>query len=317
MAALPVAGLVTVASAAAVSLTSGVAAADTPSYTVTCTGVPVIGTAAFTSQVTGTISPNPVNLGSGFSLSGYSLVFTIAPGLVQIATASGNATVLGTVQFNVDATGATPAVTPITANIPSTTMTAAEDTTGAVISIPLTSPTWIASGTATSASLVADVNYSVALTLNGTAVPAFSCTSPSTEQIDTATITPTPYIAVNPTSYAFTSATDSTPISVSGGNWGGTSVSLTWSSPTTGADSATCPVSGGSISAGCTLTAGPNEVGTNQAPFFDNVVATGVNGASAAATASAAVQFDAVRLAEHVLCGWCDPVEPAHNSAGR
>ena len=76
------AGLVTVASAAAVSLTSGVAAADTPSYTVTCTGVPVIGTAAFTT-VTGTISPNPVNSGSGFSLSGYSLVFTIAPGLVQ------------------------------------------------------------------------------------------------------------------------------------------------------------------------------------------------------------------------------------------
>ena len=169
-------------------------------------------------------------------------------------------------------------------------MTAAEDTTGAVISIPLTSPTWIASGTATSASLVADVNYSVALTLNGTAVPAFSCTSPSTEQIDTATITPTPYIAVNPTSYAFTSATDSTPISVSGGNWGGTSVSLTWSSPTTGADSATCPVSGGPSLQG----APSRRVQMKSVPIRHRSSTTlwqPVSTVPAGGTASAAVQF--------------------------
>lgn len=289
MAALPVAGIMTVASAAVVGLTPGLASADTTGYTVTCTGVPVINTAAFGSQITGTISPSPVDSGSTFSLNNFVLDITVPGTLVGIATASGPGEInTGTVQFNADATGATPATSSVSGTIPDTTLTSAEDTTGATIAVPLTSPTWTASGTATTAAVSADVTYSVGLTLNGTAVPAFSCTAP-TEQIDSASITPTPFITATPNSYAFVGPSDSTMITVSGGNWKPSStVNLGWA---TGTDSGSCLTdTSGTITGTCQIPASmTGEVGTAAAPFSDNVLASGENNASVAATAHASV----------------------------
>jgi hypothetical protein len=293
MAALPVAGIMSVVgvgTAALLTATASPAAADTGSYEVSCTGVPVISTANFASDVTGTISPNPVDSGAAFSLgSTFGLDFTVAGSLVGIATTNGNATVSGSVQFDVDATGATPATTSVTATIPTTTLTASEDTTGAEIEIPISpSPSWNASGTATSATLTAGTAYSVALSLNGTAVPAFSCTAPS-EPIDTTTITPTPYISASPNSYAFVSSSDSTNIGISGGNWEPDStVSLGW---TSGSDTSTCSTDGsGNIietPTPCTIPASESgEVVSNQAPFTDYVTASGDNNSDVAATAT-------------------------------
>ncbi len=53
---------------------AGPAGADTPSFTATCTGLPVLGTTTFAiDSVTGAISPSSVAPGAPFNVSGFSL----------------------------------------------------------------------------------------------------------------------------------------------------------------------------------------------------------------------------------------------------
>jgi hypothetical protein len=80
---------------------------------------------------------------------------------------------------------------------------------------------------------------------------------------------------------------------VAGGNWNASStVALRWSS---GTDTSTCTASATGTLPGptsCTITAGPNEVGTNQAPFSDDVIAIVPNGTGpGAGPAQGAVQI--------------------------
>jgi hypothetical protein len=321
MAALPVAGIMTVASAAVVSLTSGVAGADTPSYALTCSaaGIPVNLTSVVTE---GLISPNPVNSGGSVSLAanatdvtnggaltggtllnppdtglGFEIEFpssleplTTAGDTVQFAgsvplTVTGGT---GTPSMSVSGTFTVPATYPsgnLFVSVPGTM--SGTVTAGASGTVSIGEPTFT---TGTPLSLTLTITNPSTSPPTVTPVP-LTCTSTGAVTIDTANITPTPFIAVSPTSYAFTSPSDSTAITVTGGNWQASStVNLSWGS---GTDNATCSTdASGNITGTCAITASETgEVGGNQAPFSDNVVASGNNGAGQAATAHAAVQL--------------------------
>lgn len=321
MAALPVAGIMTVASAAVVSLTSGVAGADTPSYALTCSaaGIPVNLTAVVTE---GLISPNPVDSGgtvtlasnaadvtNGGALTGGTLLNPPDGGLgfdINFPTALEPLTTAGdTVQF----AGAVPLTvtggtgTPSMAVSGTFTVPASYPSGNLYVSVPGTlsgAVTAGASGTVSIGEPIFDTGTPLSLTLTitnpSTSPPTvtpvpLTCTSTAAVTIDTANITPTPFIGVSPSSYAFTSPSDSTAITVTGGNWKASSpVNLSWGS---GSDTAACSTdASGNITGTCQITASEaGEVGSNQAPFSDNVVASGDNGAGAAATAHAPVQL--------------------------
>jgi hypothetical protein len=320
LAALPVAGMLTVAATAAVvSLSPGVAAADSPSYALSCSAAGIaISIPAAISE--GVLSPNPVNSGSavalvsnaadvtGGSLTGGTLLnppdtglgieisFPVA--LEALTTAGDSVQFAGSIPLTVTGGTGTPSE-----SVSGTFTVPATYPAGAVfVSVPATlsgSITAGASGTVSVGTPVftAGTPLSLSLTITNpatspptvTPVP-LTCTTTAAETIDTAAITPTPFIAVSPNSYAFTSAADTAPITVTGGNWQPSSpISLKWSA---GGDTGNCTTNAaGNINAGCTITASSSEVGANQAPFSDSVVATGTNGAAQAATASAPVQL--------------------------
>jgi len=313
MAALPVAGVLTVASAAVTMFSPGVASADTPSYSLSCLAA-TIGVSLPAVVTEGLISPKPVNSGAPATLvanpadvpngaiagtpvggadTGLGFDISFPATLQALTTAGDTVTFAGSVPLSVTGGTGSPSLT-VSGGL---TVPSAFPTGAATVSVPGTfsgSITAGASGTLTvgTPAFTSGSPLSLSLTIsdpvNGTTVVPLTCQG-GAETIDSTTITPTPFIGVSPNSYAFTSATDSNFIGVSGGNWQPSStVTLSWSS---GTDTGSCATdASGSIVAGCQIPVSEaGEVGANQAPFTDNVVAHGNNGVGNPATAQAGV----------------------------
>ena len=325
IAALPVVGIMTVASTAAVvSVSSGVASAD---VTIPATGTPPVALACSvnginvglpTVLVEGTLTPNPVNSGSAVTLGPTTLDHPNT-GLAGVTLLNGPDTGLGmafTIPAAIQALASTPGESVgFSGNIPltvtgGTTSGSPSLSLSGAFTVPATfpaSPAVAIDGTQ-SGTITAGASGTVSvglpqftttspLTLNiilpaPTGTIPLSCTDSAAVTIDSATITPTPYISASPSSYGFISTSDTTPITISGGNWApGTPVALSW---TTGTDTGSCTTdASGNIPAGCTIAASEaGEVGYVspatpglQTPFVDNVKASGTNVHSLGATA--------------------------------
>jgi hypothetical protein len=305
MAALPVVSVLTVVSAAVLSgATAGVAAADSPSQALACnaagTNVPIPASIG-----EGVLSPNPVNSGAPVSLvanpadvpngslTGGTLLNGPDTGLgfeIQFPTALEGLTTPGsTIGF----AGSTPLTvtggtgTP-TLNMSGTFVVPATFPTGNVfVSVPGSVTGTITAGSSGTVSVglpLYTTSTPLSLSLTGVSTSAIPliCTTTAAQTISSATITPTPFISVSPNSCDLVTATTTCSISVSGGNWAASSaVALHWS---TGTDTASCTTGTTGALPGtlaCAITAGPNETGTAQAPFTDDVIAVGTNGTGA------------------------------------
>ena len=286
-----------VATGAVVAGTVGSAAADTTSFTTTCTGVPVLNTASFGTVVTGTVTPNPPS-NTAATLSNFNVDITIPSGLVTIiGSASGGGQInSGSIDFNVTAAGATPASQTATAVVPSTTIAQ-----GATAPVTIIAPATLNGSFTAAASgalaLSSGTSYSVQLTLSGTPVPAFPCTAPA-EVISATTITPTPYITPSPNSAAFASATATATIGVNGGNWAPSStVDLSLAGgPGANANTSTCTTdaSGNLSAATCTIVVSKSDEqgsSTNSTPFAETIKASGPNTQNVTTLASTTIQI--------------------------
>ncbi len=258
------------------------AGADTTGYTVTCTGVPVLGTLSLPGTITTGSLASSVKSGVGISLTNYGIQLTIPGTLVSVATASGPSTVSGTVTEGVTATGLTPASQSTTINLPTTTLTSAEDSTGATIVGTGTGPAFTGGNSAGTASVSTVTGpVSVALTLGGTALPAFSCTNSAAEVIASTSVVLAPTATASPSSTVFTSTGSSTAISVSGANWPASeSGALKF---TTGTDVGTFTTNASGVLTGSINATEAGEQGANSATFSDPIIASDASGNSATA----------------------------------
>ena len=235
MAAIPVAGIMTVASAAVVTATSGVAGADSPSYALTCSaaGIPVNLTQVVTE---GLISPSPVDSGGAVSLAsnpadvpngaltggtllnppdgGLGLFLGFPTALEPLTTPGDTVQFAGDVPLTVTGGTGSPAM----AVSGTFTVPATYPSGSLFVSVPATLSGSVTAGSSGTVSLgepvftaTAPLTLSLTITNPSTSPPTvtpvpLSCTSTAAITIDTANITPTPFISVNPTSVAFTSA---------------------------------------------------------------------------------------------------------------
>jgi hypothetical protein len=281
------AGLLGMAGMAAISAT---AFADTSTYNVTCTNVPVLGTLSLPATTDGTASPNPAPAGGTVTLQGLQVVLSVPSSLVgaAIALGDGGKSIAVSATSSISVTNATPTSISETftgsATIPTTSKAITVDLTP---SNPNPSVTAGSSGTV-SFSTTADVSTTV--TLAGSAFPAFSCTEP-VEEISSASIQVLPTLVPSATSYNIP-ATGSTEVDVTGSNWPAdiTDGSLKWSS---GTDTGTFTTNSSGDLTGSIQLSEAGEQDSHTAPFSDTIEASATV-SSKTYTASATVTLNPV-----------------------
>ncbi len=159
---------------------AGPAGADTPSFTATCTGLPVLGTTTFAiDSVTGAISPSSVGPGTPFNVSGFSLKTALDSATLAILVSNHINTFGGDFTLPLTATGATPGTQTATFAIPTTPIPNPPPT-----SLPLVATGSVSSFTAdasgaTSVSLTTGTSSTISPTVNGAAAGTFNCTQPA------------------------------------------------------------------------------------------------------------------------------------------
>ena len=162
---------------------SGQAAADTPSFNMTCTGVPVLGTVQFPTTITGSIPADVANE-STFSVSGNQWLVTIPSALTsQIDAFYGDgSTVTATVTATINATGTMEGSEAQTIDFGSTPVPSSG--TFVMTGIPTSTPSFTGNGG--NVSVTPGVNISAFdITVDSNPTPPLACTTP----------TPSPVIA--------------------------------------------------------------------------------------------------------------------------
>jgi hypothetical protein len=262
------AGLLGMAGMAAIS---GTAFADTPTYNVTCTGVPVLGTLTLPATTDGTATPNPAPAGGTVTLEGLKVVLSVPASLVgaAIALGDGGKSIAVSAQSSISVTNGTPTSISETfsgsATIPSTKEAITVDLS------PSTPNPTVTAGSSGTVSFSTTADVSTTVTLAGSAFPAFSCTEP-VEEISSAAIEVLPTLVPSASSYNIP-ATGSTEVDVTGANWPDdiTSGSLKWSS---GTDTGTFTTNSSGDLTGSIKLSKAGEQGTNTAPFSDTIEAS-------------------------------------------
>jgi YVTN family beta-propeller protein len=157
---------------------SGPAGADTPGFTLTCTGVPGVGTVGFPTVITGSI-PAQIPDGTNVSLTGSQWLVTVPASVTNVidSTYGVGATVTASVTATIDATGATPASQSETVDFGSAVTPAAGNSfllTGTAASAPTFT------GTGSNVSVTPGTTISAfGLVVNSNSQPPFSCTTPT------------------------------------------------------------------------------------------------------------------------------------------
>ncbi len=155
------------------------AGADTPSFTATCTGLPVLGTTTFAiDTVAGAVSPSTVAPGSSFNVSGLELKTALDSATLAILASNHISTFGGKFTLALNSTGATPGSQVATFTIPNTPIPSPPPT-----SLPLVAPgavaSFTASSTAKSVTLATGTTSTISPTVNGNPAGTFNCTQPS------------------------------------------------------------------------------------------------------------------------------------------
>ena len=157
------------------------AGADTPSFTMTCRGLPSVGTVMFPVTVAGTLSATP---NSAVSLSGLSLHTRWGVNLLSLVAGG---SIGGVFTSTLTAAGATPASRPVTFTIPSTPV---PTTPPSSLAIDATGSTGtFTAGASGSVVLSTASAYSFALNIDGTAIGNYPCAA-SAEQLASAQTLP-------------------------------------------------------------------------------------------------------------------------------
>ncbi len=257
-----------------IAATGGTAFADTPGFTVTCTGIPVVGTLSLPGAViTGSINPDPVAAGGSFSVSDFGLALTVPASLASLAAGK---SIAATVTGTVDVAGGSPTTATGTFT-GSETIPSPVPKSGVKLTLPGTlSPSSFTAASSGSVSVSSTTSASLALSLAGTALGTFACTQPA-ETIASAPIEVLPTAVASPSA-----ASPPATISVTGRNWpASTKGTLAW---TSGTDTGTFSVdASGDMSGSIKLTSA--EQGSATSPFSDPIVATDSTDTSKTATA--------------------------------
>ncbi len=159
----------------------GAAGADTPTFNITCTGVPSLGTVQFPTVIKGSI-PDDVPDGFPFTVSGLQTVLTAPAELTtEINGAYGaGAVVSATYQTTIDSTGASPASQSETLTYGNTAVPAS----GPFNMVGTASPSPSFTGTGSSVSIAPGPSITgFQLTVNGHNEATFACTTPSPDPI--------------------------------------------------------------------------------------------------------------------------------------
>ncbi len=157
---------------------SGPAGADTPGFTLTCTGVPGVGTVGFPTAITGSI-PAQIPDGTHFTLTGSQLLVTVPATVTNEidGTYGTGATVSATVSVTIDATGATPASQSETVDF-APVATPAPGSSFLLTGTPTSSPAF--TGTGSNVSVTPGATLSAFdIVVNSNSLSPFSCTTPT------------------------------------------------------------------------------------------------------------------------------------------
>jgi DNA-binding beta-propeller fold protein YncE len=157
---------------------SGPAGADTPGFTLTCTGVPGVGTVGFPTTITGSI-PAQISDGTNFTLTGSQLLVTVPASVTNEidGTYGVGATVSATVSVTIDATGATPGSQSETVDFASVA-TPAPGNSFLLTGTPTSNPTFTGTGSNVSVSPGATLS-AFDIVVNSNTLSPFSCTTPT------------------------------------------------------------------------------------------------------------------------------------------
>ncbi len=225
-----VASTTTTTAASGTTTTTAPPTMITPSYELYCPGTPVGDVVLNGATTTATLSPADPTSGSSFSLDNYQTVVNL-PASLASAAAAVSSSLAGSATAQVDASGATPATTPVgplTFNLP---FPSPIPSAGVTLSLPST-PQMVGPFTATSSAITIqeDSSASLSLTVAGSAL-SLTCTAYPDNSV-----TPSGITTSAPTVPSIAPV-----IAVAGGGSSTTTVPVT---PTTKAP-ATTPSSGG------------------------------------------------------------------------
>jgi YVTN family beta-propeller protein len=157
---------------------SGAAGADTPGFTLTCTGVPGVGTVGFPTTITGSI-PAQIPDGTNFTLTGSHLLVTVPANVTNEidGTYGVGSAVTATVSVTLDATGATPGSQSETVDFGSVA-TPAPGNSFLLTGTPTSNPTFTGTGSNVSVSPGATLS-AFDIVVNSNPLSPFSCTTPT------------------------------------------------------------------------------------------------------------------------------------------
>ncbi|MHB1504534.1 MAG: DUF6801 domain-containing protein [Acidimicrobiales bacterium] len=241
----------------------GTAFADTPGFTVSCTGVPVVGTLTLSGTViTGSINPDPVPASGSFAVSNFGLDLSVPASLASLAAGK---TIAVTVNGGVDVSGGAPTTASATFT-GSETIPSSVPSSGLALTLPGTlSPSSFTAASTGTVTVSSTTSPTTSITLAGTAIGTFDCTEPA-ETIASAPIKVLPTAVASPSS-----ASPPATVDVSGINWpSSTKGTLAW---TSGTDTGTFTVSSSGDMTG-TIPLTSKEQGTATTPFSDPIIAT-------------------------------------------
>jgi len=205
------------------------ALAATPAYTITCSGVPVIGTLSLPGSVTEGTLPATVAAGTRFNLSGYGIEITIPASLAGVVKGK---QISGTIATSLAASGAMPATESVDASfsviVPSSVPSSGVEATATGTPAPFTAGD--TAGTVTLSTTGTDriIDFTVA----GSDLGSFSCTnSPEPLAIASTAVTTAPTLSVQTPGPYTVPAAGSELLSVTGSDWpaGITGGVLSWS----------------------------------------------------------------------------------------
>ena len=170
------------------------AGADTPSFTMTCHGIPAVDTATFTSVIKGSL-PGSVTAGKSLDFTGFGARMVIPS---KFTTLGATLTLSGTLKLDLEAGNASPSSQSSTLTIPPTKLVKGE-------TIPVTLSGTVGGFTAGDSAGAATITTATSATLNvevtGTHLGPYSCTLPAEPVASTTVLAPHPSVtAVLPNS---------------------------------------------------------------------------------------------------------------------
>ncbi|HTZ09180.1 MAG TPA: hypothetical protein VMB72_08910 [Acidimicrobiales bacterium] len=216
--------------------TSGPGTGVTASYELFCPGTPVGNVVLNGAVTTGSLSPASPGSGQTFSLSGYQTTVNLPQSLAQAAAALGS-TLTGSASAKVDASGATPAATPVGPfdfNVPIPSPVPASGITLKLPSAPETVGPFTATGS--TVTVTEDPSASITIEVGGTPLTLTCSAYPDDTITPSGITTSTPSVAsiapVIATS-STTTTTTTTPTSTTTTSPGSTTTTTSTGSPVT------------------------------------------------------------------------------------